>query len=200
MALTSTTLSSDLGASDTTVKLTSTTGFAAGQPMQVDGEYMVVVSVPSTTTVKVRSRGNQGTAGVAHDVLAAVVTSADASDFPVPPAGAVSIRQPFDSVVSYGEDGAIGVPTKNTFVILTKGSAGAYTLAAPSKAIDGLTLTITTRTAFAHVITATTLIGDGVTGSPHTTVTFAAFIGASIILVASNGLWVEAGVKGVTVT
>ncbi|HJP60592.1 MAG TPA: hypothetical protein VJ865_11345 [Gemmatimonadaceae bacterium] len=200
MALTATTLAADLAANSTKVVVTSATGFSAGQEMLVDDEYMVIVKVTGTT-LEVRSRGNHGTAGKAHDVLAPVVTSSDPADFPSVPVGATAIRPPFfHDVVTYGEDGAIAVPTKDTNVILSKGSAGAYTLAAPSKAQDGLRLTITSKTAFAHVVTATSLIGDGVSGSPHTTATFAAFVGASILLVAVNGVWNEVGTKGVTVT
>jgi hypothetical protein len=72
---------------------------------------------------------------------------------------------------------------------ITKATAAAIVLVAPSKAQDGLTLVFTSLTAAAHVITATTLLADAVTGSPHTTATFAAFIGASLTLQAQNGLW-----------
>jgi hypothetical protein len=100
--------------------------------------------------------------------------------------------------VTYSADGAIS-PTAGVAVI-TKGSIATMTLAAPTAAQAGTVLIITSTTAFAHVVTATSLIGDGVTGSPHTTATFAAFIGATITLIAENLIWNEVSAKGVTVT
>lgn len=72
-------------------------------------------------------------------------------------------------------------------VVLTKGSAGAYTLAAPAS--DGFRLCITAGSAFAHVVTATGLIEDGVTGGAKDTMTFGAFVGSSIDLLAYDGKW-----------
>lgn len=84
-------------------------------------------------------------------------------------------------------DGALN-PTGG-IIVLNKGSAGAYTLAAPTAAQDGLHLTILNGSAFAHVITATNLLNDGVTGGAKDTATFGAFVGSSISLVAIDGLW-----------
>jgi hypothetical protein len=210
MALTNTTLAADAGANDTVLKLTSTTGYpavgavASGNQyrMQVDGEIMYAVRTIATGTVEVRSRGADGTLARPHDVLANV-SMGTPEDFITYPDGAEAPRPPYyDEIASYGEDGAITIPNKNTTIFLTKGSAGAYTLGAPTVAQDGLRLTITSQTAFAHVITATGLVGDGATGSPEDILTFAAFIGASCILVASDGLWnvVAGGTAGVVVT
>src|SRR5712671_6214116 len=80
---------------------------------------------------------------------------------------------------SYSANGPIP-PTLSHNALLTKGAVGAYTLAAPAR--DGVDLRIISRTSNAHVLTATTLLDDGVTGAPHTTATFAAFPGASISL------------------
>lgn len=94
----------------------------------------------------------------------------------------------------YSASGAITVASQ-TAVITKTGSLAAMTLAAPvvgapsAGGQDGTRIRITTTTAFAHTVTATTLINDGVTGVPHTTITFAAFAGASIELEAYNGLW-----------
>ena len=73
------------------------------------------------------------------------------------------------------------------------------TLDAPTVAQDGMLLTVTSSTAFAHTITATSLIDDGVTGGSKTTATFAAFAGASIVLMAYNGKWHTISLKAVTV-
>jgi len=89
--------------------------------------------------------------------------------------------------VEYVSDGAI---TKMSHTaVLTKGSVGAYTLAGPSTTEEGMTITITSKTAHAHVVTATNLIHDGVTGGAKDTMTFAAFLGASITLRAVGLFW-----------
>jgi hypothetical protein len=89
--------------------------------------------------------------------------------------------------VEYVADGAIAVDAG--FVVLTKGSAGAYTLAAPTSDQNGYELDITAGTAYAHVVTATGLIHDGVTGGAKNTWTSAAFVGSSATLRAWNGKW-----------
>lgn len=98
--------------------------------------------------------------------------------------------------VAKATDGAI--ITKG-FAVLTKTSAGAYTLAAPAIGANGQQLVITAGTAFAHVVTATNLIQDGVTGGAKDTLTFAAFVGASIHLVAYNQTWYVVAKNLVTV-
>lgn len=97
----------------------------------------------------------------------------------------------------YATDSAID-PTVGT-AVLTKGTAGAYTLAAPSVAQNGLRLRIVSSSAAAHVVTATDLIQDGVTGGPKDTATFGAFKGASIDLEAYAGTWHVAGKNVVTI-
>lgn len=210
MALTRTSLSAAASASTHTLSITSTSsGFPAvgtyGQPpqlMQVDSEYMLIQLVPVANTVKVMQRGYNGSKVVAHDILAPVVTSSVIADFPEIAQGEVVTRPPdvWDQV-TLGQDGAIALPTKNTNVVITKASACLFTLAAPSKAQDGLRLTITSATGAAHVLTATSLLENGLSGSPFTTGTWAAFIGGTLSLVAINSVWnlVGAG-NGVTLS
>jgi hypothetical protein len=102
-----------------------------------------------------------------------------------------------ERVITYAVDGAIN-PLTNT-AKLTKGSAGAYTLAAPTIAQEGHILTIVSDSAYAHVVTATGLINDGVTGGAKNTATFAAFAGASIMLQAINQKWAVLNKNVVTV-
>lgn len=91
------------------------------------------------------------------------------------------------AIESFAVDGAL---TKNTGAkLLTKGSAGAYTLAAPTADEAGARIAIVAGSAFAHVITATNLIDDGVTGGAKDTITMGAFVGASIVLIAINLKW-----------
>jgi hypothetical protein len=88
---------------------------------------------------------------------------------------------------TYTADGAIAIQSGT--VLLSKTSAGAFTLAAPTTAQNGTRLRIITTTAFAHVITATNLLEDGVTGGAKDTATFAAFAGAALELEANAGEW-----------
>lgn len=99
---------------------------------------------------------------------------------------------------TYAADGAI---TKDPALlhVLTKSSAGAYTLAAPTSAQEGMTLRIVAGSAQAHVVTATGLLDDGVTGGSKNTATFAAFIGSSLTLVAYNLKWIVLSKNAVTV-
>jgi hypothetical protein len=86
----------------------------------------------------------------------------------------------------YTADGAIA--TSSGIKVISKTSAAAMTLAAP--AADGDEITLIAGTAFAHVITATDLIDDGVTGGAKDTITLGAFVGACATLVGYNGHWV----------
>lgn len=83
-------------------------------------------------------------------------------------------------VTTYTANGVISVDPG--LKVLSKTSAlASTTLAAPTNAGDRITLIC--GTAYAHVVTATSLIQDGVTGGAKTTLTFGAFVGASCTLV-----------------
>jgi hypothetical protein len=101
-------------------------------------------------------------------------------------------------VLTISGDGAITI--QSSIVTLTKGSAAAITLAAPTAAQAGTRLVITAGSAFAHVVTATSLVQDGVTGGAKTTLTFGAFLGASIELIAVGLFWHVLGKNVVTIT
>ena len=215
MAITATALSADLTATGLTMTVASGSGFptaGASTPesyiVRIDKEIMVAVSQPTSGVIKLRSRGYAGTAAAAHDVLAKVEVSALPSDFAEPsPGNSVALPPYLPSMQTLGENFAFtaaqvaawGNQPQN-FAITKATALATSTLAAPSKAQDGLTLVFTSLTAAAHVITATTLLADAVSGSPHTTATFAAFIGATITLQAQNGLWNVVSTTGVTIT
>lgn len=97
----------------------------------------------------------------------------------------------------YAVDGAVD-PLVDA-AVLSKGTAGAYTLAAPAASQDGHIIRITSNSAAAHVITATGLLHDGVTGGAKNTATFAAFHGASITLMAWEQKWYVLNKNVVTV-
>lgn len=214
MAITATTLSADLGANDTRMAVASGSGFPSvgtianpGYLVRIDSEYLLARSQPVSGTIDIYQRGYNGTAAVAHDVLAKVLVSSSWNDFNQPSAGNVVDLTPANPLqATIGEDvtftsaqvAAWG--NRNRVFAVTKATAAAIVLVAPSKAQDGLEVVFTSLTAAAHVITATSLLADAVSGSPHTTATFAAFIGTTLTVQAQNGLWNLKSNVGVTVT
>jgi len=90
-------------------------------------------------------------------------------------------------VTAYAADGAITI--QSGVAVLTKSTAGAYTLAAPSAAQEGTVIHIVAGTDAAHVITiASTSLLDG-TATPKGKCTTAAYIGSGISVVAVNKKW-----------
>jgi hypothetical protein len=109
-------------------------------------------------------------------------------------AGGTSTAQ--EVVTTIAGDGAITIATG--IVVLTKGSAAAITLAA-STAV-GTRITIVAGSAWAHVVTATGLLDDGITGGSKNTATFGAFVGSAItLIVAQTGKWAVESKNVVTV-
>lgn len=92
-------------------------------------------------------------------------------------------------------DGAITI--QSGVVLLTKGSAAAITLAAPSSQ-DGTVIEITSTTDFAHVITVTGGLWDGTAGS-NTTITLAAVAGSGVKLIAFGTDWYVLSNQGTTI-
>ena len=92
--------------------------------------------------------------------------------------------------------GAIAPHTGHTYVI-TQASASAQTLAAPTAGTDdGIEITVTSASAYAHTITATGLLNTG--SASVNTATFAAFAGAGLCLMAYNGKWNVISQIGIT--
>lgn len=213
MALFRTTLSAPITASQLMFGVVSTANSAypavgaaplGYQPILIDDEVMYLVSQPATNVITVRMRGSDGTDATSHDLGSSVVTSATpAQDFPATQAGMSTMRPPSSpDIVTYGTaSGPIAVPTEAcTYAFIAAASAGAFTLGAPSVALNGTELTITSQTAFAHVIVATGLFYTGAASGPFTTATFPAQLGASMQLIAQNGFWnvINASITPVT--
>lgn len=95
----------------------------------------------------------------------------------------------------YAADGVLS-PSGGTH-FLTKAGIGAYVLGAPAS--DGIHINVVSRTAFAHVVTATGLLDDGTAVASKNTGTFAAFPGASFSAVSGGGKWNVLTKGGVTV-
>lgn len=98
----------------------------------------------------------------------------------------------FDTVHTISADGAIDPSTPGRYQI-TKATAAALTLGAPTK--DGICITLYSTTAAAHVITATGLFADG--AGHVNTGTCAAQIGCQYVLMSLGGKWMADG-TGVT--
>jgi len=92
-------------------------------------------------------------------------------------------------------DGAITV--QSGVVLLTKGSAAAVTLAAPSSQ-DGTVIEITSTTDFAHVVTVTGGLWDG-TATTNTTITFPVVAGGAVRIIAFGTDWYVLSNQGTTI-
>ncbi len=98
-----------------------------------------------------------------------------------------------NSFTPQAADGAIPVTPSKAYVI-TKGSAAALTIAAPT--VDNVDIIITSDTAFAHVLTFT----GGTLDSGNAavlTATWNAFKGASLEIISYNGRWKVLNANGV---
>ena len=187
MALTLTNLTAAITNSKVqNIAVASTVGAVVGGPMKIDNEYMVCTAVVPSFTISVRSRGNEGSAAVAHDVNAPVLFGVTGADFPAVPTGSWNILPPqTDDVLSIGQNQTITPPLKNTTYIITCPTACAITLLSGSPAQVGITLTFISNTAFSHVIT----YAAGFFAGVNTVATFPAKVGAS--------LFTEVGVNGI---
>jgi hypothetical protein len=205
MAITGTTLSADLSATGLTMTVASGTGFptsGASTPqsnylVRIDKEFMLAVLQPVANTIKLAQRGYNGTVAAAHDLLSYVEVSSNPGDFANPPSGQTTTLPAYiPDMQTLGEDytftaaeiAAYGNQARD--FVITKATAIAVTLVAPSKAQDGLVLTFTSDTAALHVITATSLFASGGTSSPYTTATASnTKAGSTMVLKAYNALW-----------
>ena len=180
MAITVTALSAAMAFNDLTAFVTSTTGAVVKEPVKFDDEWAVVTEVVNATTIRVRSRGDWGGTVKAHGA-GGVVVFCLASD--IPDRAATIYAQ-----LTYGADGAIAVPTRNTVISINKATAAAMTMGPPSATIDDVEVTLLSGTAVAHVVTFTPAFYDGTTGT-NITATSPAFIGASLVLKSMAGAW-----------
>jgi hypothetical protein len=203
MSLTTTTLASALLTTDTSIVVTSATGFAAGSYVLVDQELMKVVnSYVSGVTIPVL-RGLDGSVVQAHP-SGANATVGLGSDFANPGPQAITTYQiagKTRTVTSYSASGAITMPTPGTdaVAIINGTSTLAMTLTVPTKDMDGCLLIIVANGKSAsHVDVPTT--GYGNAGSSYDVLTFQNAGQAGFILMACNGFWVIIGSAPITGT
>ena len=198
MAITNTSLAAAFSATSLVLKATAATGATVGGFAKVDGEFMTITAI-SGVNISVGQRGSNGTAVVEHKILAPLTFGlfSDLTDF-----GATGIVQPVimeKDIVTIGADGVIAVPVRDTIYVIQKGAAlASSTFANPSAAQNGILVTFTSGTDFAHVVT-TVAVRDGTTGL-HTVLTFPAFVGAGCTLLAMNGQWYVVGNNAVVIT
>lgn len=187
MALTNTTLATAAGSNDMSIKVTSATGFAAGNIIRVDNEIMAQTGAASGTSIPVR-RGIEGTSAIAHGILADVVTGLP-GDYPNPPPAQVTFVPVDAARVTLGVDTTLSSTdfVQDTTFVLTKAGVCAITLGAPSKAQNGVRIGFRSNTANAHTVTYTAGFYGDTTSSD--VATFAAKVGASCTFEANGGAW-----------
>lgn len=199
MSITSTTLSAAITASATSFAVASATGITAPNNqtgsgitlIQVDQEQMLVTAVAGTFISVVR--GYNGTAGAAH-ASGALVQSGLLSDFaqlqenltPLQAALAIIAAYKQPAIFLTGLTDAID-PTKAAFYVIKSSAADLMTLAAPTAKEEGNIIEIASDVAFAHTLTATSLLAGGT--ALKTTATYPAFRGAFLKLRACNLVW-----------
>ncbi len=101
--------------------------------------------------------------------------------------------------INLATNGALSV--SSGVYVITKAGVLAVTLAAPTATVqDGMIIMLTSTTANAHTLTATSLLDNGGSGVPYTTATFGAHAGAYIRLKAYQGLWYVLDSSNVTLS
>ena len=196
MALTVTSLAAAANAEQLVFSVTSATGATVGGFVRIDNEFSVITEI-NGTLVTVRNRGMFGGKAVAHNILAPL-TFGLMSDLADPPVGGVDQSQAEDNQ-SYAVNGAIDVSllkARHTVITLNKAGVQAMTLAAPSKAQDGIMVTILSVTANAHTVTYTAGFYADTTSSD--VATYAAKAGASMTIIARGGTWGVVALANVT--
>ena len=193
MALTTTTLSSALGATDRNMTVASATGFAVGYKAIIDGEFVEVdKSYNGTSTTIPILRGRDGTVQAAHVVTANVVVGAG-TDFKDPTAGTVGGTTYFPSlplnVVSLTATGTVTLPPPRTITVFILNSTAAITptFPAPTADMDGTIMFVVSNGVAAHVPTFTGGL-NGV-GSGYTALTGASGAKVNLLVIAVNGAW-----------
>ena len=162
----------------------------------VTGSTVTGSITPGTNAKKVYLIDTAGVASAKIDVtaissgtLAVKATSKEINGDPI------DVTDNDVTVAVFAADGAINI--KSGVAVLTKATAGAYTLAAPAEADNGKRLLIVSRTAVAHTVTQTTPgFNGGGTGSD--VATFGTSIGNCFELVAYNSVWHVVSLRNVT--
>ena len=211
MALTVSSLSAAITSSQLILPITSTAnGFPpVGQlvnwPMLIDGEFMFLKQTLVSATpgsVQVSRRGAEGTAAGPHDILAACLTSALASDFPAVSVGATTVMEPPNILVvaSLGQDQTITLPQQDITYEIVKAAAAAITInPVVSPALVGTLYTFVSQSAFQHTIGYTP--GFNNNGTLSNLITMGGKVGDAVILAyGANGVLTIMNSTNISVT
>lgn len=179
------------------ISTVATAGDSVKLPASVPGLEIIVINrganpcqVFGTGTDTIN--GNGATVGVSQGInTCAYYVCSVAGNWEVP---ITALQSTSPSLLS--ASGAIPPHSGHTYVV-TKAGIAALTLAAPTAGVDdGIEITITSNTAYAHTLTATGLLGTG-TASVNVA-TFAAQLGAGLTLMAYGGKWLVQASVGIT--
>lgn len=204
MALVRTTLASACTAADSSIVVTTATGFAAGYTVRVDQEVMkIAATYVSGTTIPVL-RGKLGTAVVAHGVYAGVIcgTAADWGDQGIQTVTMFPVAGRVRNIHSYGASGAISLPLPgcDEVAFLNYTSTLTMTLADPTKDLDGCIMWIVADGNGAHTVSNAAGSGMGGAGGSYDIFTFNGSGMAGVQLMAINSKWVMLGNVSGTLT
>lgn len=184
MSLTATTLAAACTAGATSLNVSSATGFLKGNKVQVDSEKFLITDAPTGTFVPVVG-GQDGTRSVAHNLGAYAVTGTG-SEFPY---------QDADRIYTYGATtGAITVA--GGVHRLANATAGAYTLAAPTRDTEGIKLTLIAVAAIGYTVTLGSGYWNGT--ASNNVATWAGAIGDCLEIMSIGGSWCVVNNKNIT--
>ena len=156
------------GLTSSTFSVSATSG---GSAVNISTDYSVVTVRPAASSPAAALAVDSAPASNVSAIIRAIVLPSSVT------AG--------QATATYSVDGAIAIMDGVAFI--TKGSAAAMTIAAPTAAQTGTRLTIMANSDYAHVITFTgTTLLDGTTGA-NSTATTAAFKGSGLTVIATSG-------------
>ena len=189
MSLTATTLLYAVDNYVSTIQVTSATGFVVGNPVRVDHELMKVQAINGVSIDVMR--GIRGTKCQAHNGLANIVTGPWA-DFPV---------EEFPRAGSYSYDASGALTIANGIHKIVKVAAATMTLAPPSRAQEGIVMSILALTTAAHTVTVSVaddaVAGFGGKGTGGDAASLNA-TGDTLTIIAARGRWYILGLNSVS--
>lgn len=200
MALTNTTLNGAITADALLIRLTSGTGAGKGKYLKIGDEFLLQTAdadSASTTLIPVK-RGQNGSVAKAHPT-GAVVNIGTASNVAGNPdfgGNQIDVQSSYPlagrlkTVTSYSVAGAIALPSPGSDGVAVLNGTGteAYSVAAPTKDMDGNELTIVCGGAGAKTITFTG--GLSLAGTSYDVYTANAGAPTGLTVIACNGAWI----------
>lgn len=194
MALTRTTLAAAVAdQNDTTISVTSATGFAAGYLVRVDMEWMVIQSSYVSGTIIPVRRGQLGTKSVAHVITAGCTAGQVINDWASagfsnivnsPTAGRARYLQ---SITATTSTLAGLVPGTDTTVVLNGTAAITLTIPVPTADQEGDELNIISNGVAQHLLTFTGGLSGA--GTSYDVITINSTAPAAFKFVVCNKLW-----------